>query len=79
MVEYFAIGQACETDNDCPEACYTSRVSKYKIRNFDFFKAFECIDNNTDCFIPWADTSREITIPCPLIYLISSPIHVQKC
>ena len=31
MLVVFAVGQACKTDDDCPEACYSGRVSSYEI------------------------------------------------
>ena len=46
MVEYFAIGKPCQSDEDCPEACYTSRVRlliKADFKNFSKFKTFDDI------------------------------------
>ena len=34
MVEYFAIGQACSSDDDCPEACFTSMVFYFACPHF---------------------------------------------
>ena len=42
MVEYFAIGKPCQSDEDCPESCYTGRV-KLKYADFKNFLKSEIL------------------------------------